>query len=330
MQRSDGRVDFGAVVGSPSEARALERLGYAFIGQGDHLATFSNLAEVARNTTVAQFGSFILTAYGRHPSVTAMESSAIQGRSGGRLVVVVGRGFRSAALMGRGPVTVSETRDYVKALRTLLRGEPSCWGGDEIPALRDVESVPVLLSAYGPIVRRLAGAVADGAVLAAGSDLEHVRSCIDDLKTGAKLAGRDVGELQIWLLCRAAVGADRAEAIVAIRGLLAASAYRHLGSQTQQETIPEGHRTAVAELRQRYDPRGFEGYQPSWDGPNARLVSELGLDEFLAGRFALVGSPDEIKSQAATLGAEGVSRIVFAPGGRDAGVAYERLAAALM
>jgi alkanesulfonate monooxygenase SsuD/methylene tetrahydromethanopterin reductase-like flavin-dependent oxidoreductase (luciferase family) len=74
----------------------------------------------------------------------------------------------------------------------------------------------------------------------------------------------------------------------------------------------------------------MEGYQPSWDSPNANLVRELGLDEFLAERFAIVGTPAECRDQATALEAAGVNRIVFAPGARDSDTLYARVAEALL
>ena len=95
------------------------------------------------------------------------------------------------------------------------------------------------------------------------------------------------------------------------------------------KTVPPELHEPLNEFRQRYDPEGTEGYQPSWDGPNARLVHDLGFDEFLAERFAIVGTPAECRRQVAALEAAGVSRIVFAPGARSADSLYERIALSL-
>ena len=62
-------MDYGGVAFSADEGRSLEDLGYSFIGQGDHLATFTNLLELAQATTTAHIGSFVMTAFGRHPAV---------------------------------------------------------------------------------------------------------------------------------------------------------------------------------------------------------------------------------------------------------------------
>jgi hypothetical protein len=73
-----------------------------------------------------------------------------------------------------------------------------------------------------------------------------------------------------------------------VRGLLAASAYRHLRASTKLETVPVEFHGALREFLARYNPEGMEGYHPSWDSPNARLVHERRLDDFLAERFAIV------------------------------------------
>ena len=323
-------MDYGAVAYSADEGRSLEDLGYSFIGEGDHLATFTNLLELAQATTTARIGSFIMTSYGRHPVVAARESMKIQEVSGDRLTMTVGRGFRSAALMGRSPIPLAETKSYVESLRALLGGQPAQWDGHSIPALDDPIVVPVFISAYGPAVRRLAGEVGDGVVLAAGSSIPLLQAFLADVAEGALAAGRSPDDIEVWLLCRASVRDSRTDAMDDIRGLLAASAYRHLRASSQMRTVPPELHEPLNEFRQRYDPEGAEGYQPSWDGPNARLVHDLGLDDFLAERFAIVGTPAECRDQVAALEAAGVSRIVFAPGARSADSMYERIAGVLV
>ena len=96
------------------------------------------------------------------------------------------------------------------------------------------------------------------------------------------------------------------------------------------ETVPAELHETLDEFRRRYDPEGAEGYQPTRDGPNALLVHELGLDDFLASRFAIVGTPGECRQQAKALAATGVRRIVFAPGARDSDSAYDRITNALL
>ncbi len=323
-------MDFGGVAYSAAEGCSLENLGYSFIGQGDYLATFTNLLELAQATTTADIGSFIMTAYGRHPAVAAREAAKVDEASGGRVMLTIGRGSRSAALMGRPPIPVAESKSYVTCLRALLRGEAAHWDGHDILSLGAPASLPVYVSAYGPIVRRMAGQVADGVVLAAGSSVPQLHSYLADIAEGAHDADRSADEVDTWLLCRASVREKRSDALDDVRGLLAASAYRHLRAPTQMATVPAEFLEPLSEFRKRYDSEGMEGYQPSWDSPNANLVRELGLDEFLAERFAIVGTPAECRDQATALEAAGVNRIVFAPGARDSDTLYARVAEALL
>ena len=250
--------------------------------------------------------------------------------------LTIGRGFRSAALMGRSPIPLAETKSYVESVRALLGGQAAEWDGRPIPALDDPIAVPVFVSAYGPAVRKLAGAVrklagevGDGVVLAAGSSVPLLQAFLADVAEGALAAGRSPDDIDVWLLCRGPVRDSRTDAVDDIRGLLAASAYRHLRASSQMKTVPLELHEPLNEFRRRYDPEGAEGYQPSWDGPNARLVHDLGLDEFLAERFAIVGTPAECRHQVAAVEAAGVSRIVFAPGARSADSLYERIALSL-
>ena len=68
-------------------------------------------------------------------------------------VQIVGRGFWSAALMGRSPIPLAETKSYVESLRALLRGQPAEWDGHSIPALDALESAGVSRIIFAPGAR---------------------------------------------------------------------------------------------------------------------------------------------------------------------------------
>ena len=153
----------------------------------------------------------------------------------------------------------AETKSYVESVRALLGGQPAEWDGHPIPALDDPIPVPVFVSAYGPAVRKLAGEVGDGVVLAAGSSIPLLQAFLADVAEGALAAGRSPDDIDVWLLCRGSVRDSRTDAVDDIRGLLAASAYRHLRASSQMKTVPLELHEPLNEFRQRYDPEGADG-----------------------------------------------------------------------
>ena len=119
---------------------------------------------------------------------------------------------------------------------------------------------------------------------------------------------------------------DRAEALGDIKANLASAASFGLRSAAQMATVPEELRPRIEELRARYD----ETQHVVWDGDNARLVDELGLTEYLAERFAIVGTPTECREQVAALDREGVTCLVVPAVDRDPDGLLERLAHAIL
>ena len=67
--------------------------------------------------------------------------------------------------------------------------------------------------------------------------------------------------------------------------------------------VPVEHRAALQELRRRYSTRP--------GAPDAALVTELGLFDYLAGRLAICGTPDECLAQVRAARAAGVRRLMF-------------------
>ncbi len=66
---------------------------------------------------------------------------------------------------------------------------------------------------------------------------------------------------------------------------------------------PPQHRAALQELRRRYSTRP--------GAADAALVTELGLFDYLAGRLAICGTPDECLAQVRAARAAGVRRLMF-------------------
>jgi len=91
--------------------------------------------------------------------VTAGAIATVDELSGGRAVLGIGRGFSAVSNIGERPATTRELAEYVRALRTIMRGETATYRGKEIHAAWIERPVPVIVSAYGPKTRRMAGEI---------------------------------------------------------------------------------------------------------------------------------------------------------------------------
>lgn len=310
-------------------ARA-EELGYEVVGIGDSPGGYRelsvSLAVAAMATSRITLATTVTVPVGRHPVVVASALSALAELSGDRVVHALGTGGSATGAMGRGPATLQAVRQHADAVSGLLHGEAVTWEGGTVPALRHPRRVPMYLSAYGPASRRLAGQRFDGAILAAGPDPVALRAFVAEVRDAAAAAGRDPADVDVWVMARASVRDDRAVALTDIKANLASAGSFGLRSAAQMATVPEQFREPLRELQRRYDTT----QHVVWDGPNAALIDDLGLTDYLAGRFAVVGSPQECREQVSAIAELGVSTLVVPATDRDPDGLAERFARALI
>lgn len=185
--------------------RLGEELGYAALFLPEIVARdgFAALAALAGETRDLLLGTGVLPMRSRTPLLTAMGAATVQERSGGRLVLGLGTGSA-----GRG--ALDELRRTVGDVRSLLRGERG--GGQGSLALLPGAEVPVWISAMGPRAFRLAGEVADGALLNWCTP-ERVAFAQAEVARGAEAAGRDPGSITMAVYVRSWVGQDAVAAI---------------------------------------------------------------------------------------------------------------------
>ncbi|HZG06934.1 MAG TPA: LLM class flavin-dependent oxidoreductase [Streptomyces sp.] len=151
----------------------------------------------------------------RNVALTAMETATVHRMFPGRFVLGVGHGVQSwmgqVGARAESPVTL--LREYLDALRALLRGEEVTTDGRYVrldgvaldwppPA-----AAPVLAGATGPRSLRLSGEAADGTVLTADTPPDGVRRARRLVDEGRATAGRtDRHEVVVYL--HAATGPD--------------------------------------------------------------------------------------------------------------------------
>jgi F420-dependent oxidoreductase-like protein len=128
---------------------------------------------LGREFTEATFGTAIVRTYPRHPISLASQALSTQAAVGGRLTLGVGP---SHAPIVEGQYGYSFTqplrhvREYLDALIPLVRQENVDYQGETTRAAAHLATpgftpLPVLVSALGPAMLRLAGEVADGTLI---------------------------------------------------------------------------------------------------------------------------------------------------------------------
>jgi alkanesulfonate monooxygenase SsuD/methylene tetrahydromethanopterin reductase-like flavin-dependent oxidoreductase (luciferase family) len=160
----------------------------------------------------------------RNVSLAAMELATVERMFPQRLIAGFGHGVLDwMAQVGAGvesPMTL--LREYVTALRALLRGERVTTAGRYVHldaiALDWPPSPPppVIVGAIGPRTLRLAGEVADGTIITAGTSSSEVRERRELIEDGRRVGCRcDDHRLVVFL--HAATGPDASERMEAER-----------------------------------------------------------------------------------------------------------------
>jgi 5,10-methylenetetrahydromethanopterin reductase len=166
---------FPPTLQTPAHIQRAEQLGYGRAHVYDSPAFLADpwmtLARAAELTSSIGLGVAVITPRLRHLVANAGAIATLHALAPGRTEVVVGSGFTSQLMLGKGPIRWAEVEDYVVALRALLHGEDVEWDGATIGLrhgnLTGVElpaDVPIRVAAHGPKGYAVAERVADGIV----------------------------------------------------------------------------------------------------------------------------------------------------------------------
>ena len=274
-------------------ARTAEATRFDMVGIADSQSLYRDVyvcaALCAVNTERIRFGPRVINPLTRHPAVAASAALTLEELAPGRTVLGIGSGDSAVYNIGRTGSTLAELREYLLAVRGLLRDGVADYEGRPARLTWGRADVPLYIAASGPKTLRLAGQVADGVVINTGLLPEIVRDSIEQVRLGAVEAGRDPAEVDLWWLPLTNLADDRRAAIDEIAMSLA-SAGSHLSRfTTVRKHIPPELLTKVRELGARYH---FDQHSKP-DSANRRLIEELGLVDYLADRFSVAGTADD-------------------------------------
>src|SRR5579859_2175973 len=114
-------------VGKWELVRYAEELGYDRAWVPDSQMIWSDcyavLALAAAKTARIKIGTGVAIAGTRIAPVTAHSIASINQLAPGRTFLGIGTGHTAMRVMGQNPMPVAEFREYLKVVRTLLRGE---------------------------------------------------------------------------------------------------------------------------------------------------------------------------------------------------------------
>lgn len=166
------------------------------------------LFAAAQVTSRIGLGTAVTNVVTRHPSVVASLARTVAEAADGRFRLGLGVGNSSVEPIGLSPSTGNELRAGIGAIRDLLEGREAHFAEASV-RLRDPHpGVPVLVAASGPRNLRLAGEVADGAVLLSGVSTPLLTRAVGLVHEGATAAGRDPASVEVIVSAHAMVTDD--------------------------------------------------------------------------------------------------------------------------
>ena len=261
---------------------------------------YLELLLAARETRRLRLGPGVTNPVTRHPAVTAAAIATLQIESGGRAVLVLGRGDSAVLQLGLRPATTAALDAALTTLDTCLHGPatPMRW---VVPFA--APEVPISVAATGPATIALGARRTGRLDLTVGADPERVAAAV----ATARAAAPDPGRLSIGAFVNVGVHADPAVARDLVRG--SAAIFAHFVSEGPLDALPAEEREVVARLG--------SAYAESRHGLRSAAHATALPDDFLD-RFTVAGNPAHCARRLRELAGLGLDRIVVVPASRDA------------
>ncbi|MPZ77155.1 MAG: LLM class flavin-dependent oxidoreductase [Deltaproteobacteria bacterium] len=290
--------------------RAAEDCGFERVGlvdsQSIYREVYISCTAGAQATQTVKIGPRVTNALTRHPTVTAAALLSMAELAPGRIFAGVGTGDSALINIGLRPIKLGALGEFVTCIRGLIRGERVQYQGSEFGLTWGGTQIPIYVSAHGPKTLKFSGEHADGVIYGDGVGQDIVADALASVAAGAAKAGRHVEDLDIWWGLCGNVGNSREEAMSQIKMLLAAKANHLARFPDQNKHVPSEFRQVLDRIHERYS---YLEHQKPGETTNARLVNESGLENYLADRYAVAGTPEDCLMRLEELEKMGVKKI---------------------
>lgn len=211
-------LSFGALYAPVAEVVRLgaeaEAVGFESLWVPDSQMLYrdpwATLALLARETRRARLGTLATNALTRHPAVTANAILTVQELSGGRAILGIATGDSAVRRIGARPARLADLARALGELRALLAGEAVPYGGGQFAVRFAADPPPpIYVVATGWRLLELAGRLADGVVLNVGAHPAVLGAALEQVRAGARAAGRNPEDVDVVAFFFCALDADR-------------------------------------------------------------------------------------------------------------------------
>ncbi|MGH7335120.1 MAG: LLM class flavin-dependent oxidoreductase [Candidatus Rokuibacteriota bacterium] len=302
-------------------AQMAEQLGYDYLWLADERffrEVYASLTLCALRTERIKLGPCVTDPYSRHPALTAMAIATLDEISGQRGVLGVGAGvsgFRELGISRARPGVAM--REAVELIRRLLTGETVTYmgstvrfDGGRLDFTPTRAQVPIYVASQQPVGCRVAGRVADGAIMQGCVADGLITFFRDTVAAAAVEAGRDPAAIDLVARINVCVHEDRRLA----RELMKPTIVRSLAAQRRPYfTFTMAGLTVPAALAKR-----LEGLAYTHDPTSLREASADVPEEFVDA-VTLAGPAAEVAAGVIRLARQGITQLMvypLAPDGR--------------
>lgn len=270
-------------------AEAVGTHDTAFIGGDAYVRT----TLIALGASRARIGLRPTNPLTREPQVMASFLASVDSMTGGRAFMDIASGDSAVLNIGYEVATRARIEDYVTCVRDLLaKGEASYQGRPQRVRWASTvtrQRIPISVCAEGPKMLHLAGRIGDGVTAGTGLLPEVIKDTIARVHAGAREAGRDPADVDIWFTTRTSLDDDRERAIQGVKASVSSILNHSMRFGLDGKHLPDGLRAKVQEYVD-----GYELYDHVLqEGRNPKRMDALGLTDYAISRFALAGNASD-------------------------------------
>jgi 5,10-methylenetetrahydromethanopterin reductase len=302
-------------------AARAEALGYDDVWVADERffrEVYVTLSAFAQATRRVRLGPCVTDPYTRHPALTAMAVGTLDEITGGRAVLGIGAGVSGLAELGiDSSRSATAIREGIDLIRRLLAGETVTAKGEQIsfhegrldftPSRADI---PIYVASQRAAGCRVAGRVADGAIMQGALAEPLVHFLRDTVHDAAREAGRDPDRIELVARLNACIHDDRRAA----RDVMRPTIVRSLAAQRKDFftfvkaglTVPRPLADRLRSLPYTHDP-----------APLRALAAEI-PDDFVDA-CTLTGPPAVVAAEVVRLARAGIAQVMIYPLAVDGG-----------
>ena len=169
---------------------------------------YASLALCAAGTNKIILGPGVTNPKSRIAPLTACGMATINQIAPGRAVLGIGTGNTTRRTLGMPAAKLEELREHIEVCQGLFKDEVTDYSegsrhrkikflNPDMGYINIKDHIPIYIAASGPKVAQMAGEIADGVILFGAVHPSIVKWMVDNVKEGARRAGRDPESIYI-------------------------------------------------------------------------------------------------------------------------------------